>query len=396
MKKILLPVVGACVVLASCKKQEGCTDPVALNYNADAEKDDGSCTYGPDYTVPATYAFTDDAGNNTVDYNGQAQRLEMLSEMVTYMKTANTSGTALSAVQLKAMYANNAYTWTDAGALGMTGSTKQLRDKTANNDAVIIAVFESFMDSIANNSALTTTGVDDGGPGVTGVVVSGTKKYLCNQYGMEFGQVIEKGLMGAVFMHQICTGYLGDAKMNVDNTTAVNAGAGQYYTTMEHHWDEAYGYFTTAVNYPTTGTDRFWGKYASSREALLQSASKIATAFRTGRAAISNNDLETRDAQRVIIRAEMEKLAAATAISYINYALANVTDDALRNHALSECWGFIYSLQFAHNPQFNSAEVSALLALLGTDFYNVSVTDLNSVKNQLSTAFGLDSVKDQL
>ena len=28
-----------------CKKKEGCTDPAADNYDFDAEKDDGSCTY---------------------------------------------------------------------------------------------------------------------------------------------------------------------------------------------------------------------------------------------------------------------------------------------------------------------------------------------------------------
>jgi hypothetical protein len=38
---------GAAVAVTSCKK-EGCTDPTATNYNADAKKDDGSCTYpGP-------------------------------------------------------------------------------------------------------------------------------------------------------------------------------------------------------------------------------------------------------------------------------------------------------------------------------------------------------------
>ncbi|MCB0402978.1 MAG: hypothetical protein KDD41_12900 [Flavobacteriales bacterium] len=33
------------VTLTSCSKKEGCTDPVATNFDADAQKDDGSCIY---------------------------------------------------------------------------------------------------------------------------------------------------------------------------------------------------------------------------------------------------------------------------------------------------------------------------------------------------------------
>ncbi|PWH82911.1 hypothetical protein [Brumimicrobium oceani] len=40
----------------SCKK-EGCTDPVAVNYNDDAEKDDGSCEYAtPAASAPTSYS----------------------------------------------------------------------------------------------------------------------------------------------------------------------------------------------------------------------------------------------------------------------------------------------------------------------------------------------------
>ena len=43
MKRYLLIL---CVfVLFSCKKEQGCTDQIAINFNSTAEEDDGSCIY---------------------------------------------------------------------------------------------------------------------------------------------------------------------------------------------------------------------------------------------------------------------------------------------------------------------------------------------------------------
>ena len=398
-KQTLFLMLAGAMFIVSCKKKEGCTDPTATNYDAEAETDNGTCNYPEEgYAIPTTYAFTDASGNSTVSYTGQLQRKEMLAEMTDYMKTANTSGTAVDAQTLKNMFANSGYTWMDAPGLDMNNTTKQLKDKCVGGDVGITNQFEAWMDSIAMVSSMTTVGMDNGGPGVAGVVVSndGTKKYLCNTDGIEYTQLIEKGLMGAVFLYQITEVYLGDGKMNVDNSTAVDPSAGKYYTEMEHHWDEAFGYFTDSVNFPLSGTDRHWAKYAWGREPLINSASNIIDAFLAGRAAISNNDMTERDAQRAILRYEMQRLSAATAIHYINSGLSNITDDALLNHALSEAWAFIYSLQFANNPIMGTTEVNTALGLLGTDLYNVNTTDLNAAKDQISAAFGLDSVKDIL
>ena len=46
MKKLLLILLFLPLLFSSCKKEEGCTDPIAINYNSDAESDDGSCKFG--------------------------------------------------------------------------------------------------------------------------------------------------------------------------------------------------------------------------------------------------------------------------------------------------------------------------------------------------------------
>lgn len=373
------------VALASCT-HDGCTDSAAVNYDDTAADDDGSCEY--DVIAPETYVFTDDEGNNTVSYSGQHQRLNMLSEMVTYMKSANEIGVSIDAATLHSMYANDAYTWDDEEDLGMTGSSKQLKDKTAGDDPAITAIFEAWMTEIAEASGVEAN-----------VIVSTTnpdKQYLQSVDGQEWTQLIEKGLMGACFYYNLSSVYLGEDKMNVDNTVAVDSVTGKFYTRMEHHWDEAYGYFTVATDYPVNGTDRFWGKYAHSREEILGSATKISEAFKLGRQAITDNNMEVRDAQIDIIREEMELAAGGTAIHYLNDAVADFGDDALRNHCLSEAKAFIMALPYGANTLVDQSSADEILAIIGDNFYNVTTASLIDARDQLASILGLTEYAEQL
>ena len=386
MNKIGILALSA-LLIVSCSKDDDTPTPVVNN---------GGGGGNPTYQIPTTYVFVDGSSQSTVSFDGQKQRLEMLSEMVIYMKTANTLGTTVSATQLKNMYANNGYTWTDAPGLGMTGSTKQLKDKTAEGDIGIQAMFENYMDSLAYISSLNFSNSTET-YGQAGVWTNGTKSYLMGGNGFEYGQLIEKGLMTAVFMNQMTVNYLGTLADD-DNTTPLS---GKTYTEMQHHWDEAFGYFSSEIDYPTNGTDRFWGKYAQgSVEALLGAGTNIMNAFLKGRAAIDNNDYTTRDAQIAIIRDQMEKVCAGTAIHYLNEAKANIASPTLKNHVLSEAIAFIDGLRYGYNSingiSITSAEVDIALGYIGNDLSAVSITNLNLAIDLIASKTGLNDVKASL
>lgn len=387
-KNTILIATGLLFVLTGCKK-EGCTDPLADNYNEKSKTDDGSCEYS--YSIPTTYVFTDTDGNNTVSFSGQTARMDMLSEMVTYLKSANGSNASpatLDAATLLSMYDNSYTGWDDAA---LVGNGKKLKNKTALNDAAIQAQFETWMTEAAAASP------------------SSNGTYLQAATGQEWTQLIEKGLMSACFASQLTGNYLAGITGD-DNVTADEPAAGKYYTEMEHHWDEAYGYFTDTTDYPAGGTDRFWGKYANNTlEPVIGSATNISNAFRAGRAAIAADRLNpdagfTADAvaQAAIIETEVQRMVAGMAIHYLNDVKAKVAGgiepQTKINHSMSEAWAFIYGIQFVNNSPMNSSTISTILAAIDTDFegYTQNVTLINADIDAIANAHGLSSYKDQL
>jgi hypothetical protein len=346
---------------------------------ASCDRDKGSVT--PSYPVPTTYEF------ENVTYAGQTARLQMLGELIKYIETAHTPGVVLDAQKLKDMYANVGNHF--AGA-GLNTSGKQLKDKTILSEQSRI---ESLLEEVAAASRSTTPG----GNGVAGVVTTkdGTKSYLLSATGIDYAEQVEKAIMGAVFYFQATGVYLSEEKTGdaIDNTT-VKPGEG---TTMEHHWDEAFGYLGVPTNFPANTTGLlFWGDYVNRRDAQLGSNAKLMNAFLKGRAAISNKDMKAKNEAIPVIREEWEKVSAATAISYLNRAKTSITDDAARNHVLTEAIGFINALRFSPAKKISDTQVDQVLGFIGTNLYEVKATDLDRARDLLATVYGLTDRKDAL
>lgn len=366
------------VSVTGCKKS-GCTDPTATNYNSKAKKNDGSCTYGPTYTVPATYTFTNGSGQSTVDYSGQTDRLNQLIEMIDYADLGTTQ--AISAQVLRDMFANT--NGNGNGNFSFT-STRNIKDKCFSLDTAAIT---AWFTTIETASASFVTPASNG---QAGTLTSGTSTYLFDANGFQPSEMIEKAIMGACLEYQALNVYLGSTNMAADNTTPV---AGQTYTTLEHYWDEAFGYLGVPTDFPTSPAIAFWGKYCNSTNTNYPSLNANAIMmnnFKKGRAAISNKVLVDRDAAIVEIRKMWENVAAYQAMRYLDLAVTNFgTDQAKCLHVLSEAYGFINALRYAplETRRMSQSEIDAVLAQFNGNLWTLSLADINVIKAAIDAKY---------
>jgi hypothetical protein len=380
--KATIVLMGLFFTLNSCKK-EGCTDSTANNYSSKAKSDDGTCTYtaspAASYSAPTTYNFTDANGNTTVNYSGQTDRLAQLSEIIELVESGKTS--TIDGQNLLDMYmntggnGNNNFSFT---------STKQLKDKTFAPD-------QNFVETLLQNAATASLSNNQTAQsGQAGILTSDTKSYLFDENGMDVAEIIEKVVMGSVFMNQSLNVYFGTEKMNVDNSSAVDPTNGKFYTTMQHHWDESFGYFGVSPSFPTTLATEFWGKYCNSQNTNLNSNADMMNNFLKGRAAIGANVLADRDAAILAIRREWEEISANQALTYINLAISAFgTDNAKYLHVLSETYGFCYNLRYSpvSTRRLSPEEHNALMSLFTSNLWDMTITDLNAIKSALTAKY---------
>ena len=393
MKKLLLFLTISSLLFVSCDPNED-NDPIDT----------------PEPTLaPATYNFARD-GATTVSYSGQSTRIAMGQEFVSALKDETKTE-----AELDAMFDHQAGS-ADFSDADLNASSKNIRSKTAastdlfsSNTTDATAIKNQFDSWIAEQvSDVFPNWSSDASAGEAGKIQEaggGSTRYV-NGKGVEINQAINKGLIGGLMADQMLNNYLGSAVLDAGTNTADNdAGTladGKNYTTMEHKWDEGFGYLYGADDQenPTLGADSFLNKYLARVEGdtdFQGIATTIYDAFKLGRAAIVNKDYLTRDAQVDIIRENVSKVIAIRAVYYLQQGKANLgTDWASSFHDLSEGFGFVYSLQFTRNPgtssaYFSTSEVNAFITTLtsGNGFWDLTADQLDTMSETIAARFGI-------
>jgi hypothetical protein len=166
MKYIYLPLACFLLIFSSCKKDEkqGCTDPSALNYSIDADKDDGSCSY----SILGVW------NANSRIVNG----IETISNFIAYQVTINPNSTFLVETY------DNTSLYTDIeGTYTISNGSNLLMQNTYQNDYDGLGWFTNNnwtsyeCSSITSTSAtMTMTSSNWGTPsGVSSLVISLSK-----------------------------------------------------------------------------------------------------------------------------------------------------------------------------------------------------------------------------
>ena len=133
LKKIQIVLAAACLVMftmQSCsKKEEGCNDSSACNFNADAEENDGSCTY-------ATKWYADADGDGLGDASSSVEACDKPSG---YVSNSNAPTGPVVAKKQRAVVTYVGATWCPpCGAYG--DPTKIYMEDTYGEDVVILSV----------------------------------------------------------------------------------------------------------------------------------------------------------------------------------------------------------------------------------------------------------------
>lgn len=376
----------------------------------------------PGVIAPDTYSFERN-GSNTVSFSGQTTRIQMGEELISKLLDFDDPNAAITALE---MYRNETEDGGDAAPFNsadLNSSTKSIKSKTAASidffssntveAAEIRSDFEEWIEAQVAEVFPNENTVAE--PGQPGQISDGSSTRYVDARGLEYNQMVNKGLIGALMLDQALNNYLSPAVLDeADNRTNNDAGItaeGESYTTMEHKWDEAYGYIYGLNGDPANpnadlGADSFVNKYIGRVEGdadFAGIADDIFQAFKLGRAAITEGDYTLRDQQADIVKTRLSEVIAIRAVFYLQQGKLALPDDRNNTalygtsfHDFSEGFGFIYSLRFTrqpgtNSPYFTKAEVDSFINdLLGdgeNGLWDVTDETLDDLSEKIAAKF---------
>lgn len=400
--------------------------------------DDGGVTDpGTDeIAVPEAYAFDSrfQDGVSSVSYGGQVVRNLLINDLK--IRTDGLAKTGASAITEEDLLRRYEYEDSyDLPTLTATGTTpldedhysaiSTGKDLIGKLDGATLIGWNKTADQVIRDYfALIAENSQD-------AAKRGTAAVYTTAEGVDMSQMINKILLGAVAYSQATGTYL-ETVLDDDNSAASGDNP---FTEMEHHWDEAYGYFGSARDFYsysdqelTSGTlwkdsngdgaidfqseyNFTWAGYSGKRDAGgtgVDFSGDIFQAFLEGRTAIVNQASAAEIAEhRDVILRKWEQLVAANIVHYVNSTLGDLESvtqaqvDGRNNEDLNEHWaegkGFAFALQFNPFKTITNAQLEQLHALVGdvppyalpgTEASESAIDNLNAAKVLLQSVYG--------
>lgn len=415
-KAIALIGLGVMTGLSSCKEDDEedlitpVTQPAATNFLESQVDKLGAVDLGS-FTQPTTYDITGVFAPGA--YNGQIRRVAQLQEIVDSSRNepiywdirAALENTGLDKFASTAAQGNSNIR-TKIDELNFDNGNTSIADRFAElADSLTLSSQANFAVAAINGRA--------------GMITTGSNKRHVSANGLEYIQLLEKGLYGALLYDQMVDDYLrpvqaGNLNPSGNNETAAGSDYAAEGTARQHAFDEAFGYLAVnPVTYPNSantsnGDGRFIANYLFDFSDEIEStygvnpSQKLMDAFIFGRSVLKagqgfgpSNETTNEtyyNAAVADIKLYTEIGLATAAYDYLNDAIADVTD-VDKIHHLSEALAFIYALSFNSNGRLSATQAHATLQTMGWNPNKPSLEGVYSINLWEVTDDQMESAK---
>lgn len=285
------------IAVSGCGDNNGPVSPDASAPDAVPAPDAGAVDAAPAPALRYEFESAFVSGQSSVNYTGQAMRHVLIAELTNYIGKL-TAQVDTSAPQdgeiLTALLFYYDFDFTTGSEVALTiesdppllqtdyaafGSGRQLRDKTAGNDAStdhkvwntpgnfvgwseggesantptkLLEYWFGMLDDLAFQRGQGTVPTEPGGAQIAEVYIT--------EKGQDLQQLIQKFLLVSVTFSQGADDYLDDDVAGKGILSPNTQDGTSPYSVLEHAWDEAFGYFGAARDYDQYSDDELSGE----------------------------------------------------------------------------------------------------------------------------------------